>query len=165
MINRHVLLVIVLGGLILLGGCATSGDSDPEPPQMNGEKSPRVTLKRFRNMMRQQNWKYVYLLMSERTKRIYSRSRIKTFLRRTKPGILERFRLMTWNVTDVSVNREAGTGTLTLQHPTERDYKKTYRFRLENGIWRLDWSLADLLGVPRSIEAKASGSEDNYGSR
>ncbi len=154
-------LFIFLAGLITTTGCVNTEEPESDPTKMQGEKSPRITLKRLRNLLRQEDWKYVYLLMSSRTRKLYTRSRIKTFLNKTKPGILERYRLMTWNITDQTLNPDDGTGTLTLRHPTKTDYSQTYRFVLENEIWRLDWSLADLLEVPRSVEREIDLSDEN----
>jgi len=159
MIRRVVVVFLMFGGLVIVVGCASDGTPKTGSPAVKGETTPRASLKQFRKMLRNGNWKYVHLLMSERARSLYTRSRIKTFLQRTKPGALERYRLLTWNVVDVTRVPDRQAADVTLQHPSKTKYRQTYRFVLENGIWRLDWSLADLLDVPRAVESKTDDSE------
>ncbi len=141
-------------GLLSIGlvSCVSSGKPESEQVFSSGDQTPRDTLRNFRKTMRKDAWQYVHVLLSERARSCYSQDRLKTFLTRTIPGALERLRLHHWNVKSIEPGDNPDEARLTLVHPRDPDFTQTYRMIREDEYWRIDWSMADVLNVPRSVE-------------
>lgn len=145
------LLFILVGTLFL--GCATNGSRNNLKEKIDPDHPPQATIKRFRNFVKEQKWRFAYQILSSRTRNCYEFDDFRSFLNRTKPGILIQYRFRTWRINDTSQKNDSNnTAFVQLVHPQKESYKQTYRLRFENDLWRLDWSMAEAFGVPRSVE-------------
>lgn len=150
--NRRVPAFVSLVVLAAFLSCTTAPEPASEDVFASADQTPRDTLENFRKSLREREWRYVHVLLSERARNCYSRDKLKTFLSRTVPGGLEQLRLRQWDVKDISPGSGEGEAWLTLVHPRFPDHTQTYRMVREDEYWRIDWSMADVLNVPRSVE-------------
>ncbi len=135
--------------LLLFLACCSTGPQKVSLPEGDG---PETYFQRFRDSLESGEWKYVHLLLSKRARNCYSRSKLQRFLTKTKPGILERSRLLYWNIERVEPGESKKEARLLLVHPRKKEFRRWYPMKLQDGVWRLDWSMADVLKVPRRVE-------------
>lgn len=151
--TKHTFLYLSFTGFLLLSisGCSLFQESSSVEATFQNNDKPASAIRRFRSMLSQQKWTYAYQLLSQNTRSCYDQDDFQQFMTKTKPGILIQSRFLHWKITTVN-QTSPKKATVRLRHPTQTSFHKTYRVLLEKKLWRLDWSMAEAFGAPRTLE-------------
>lgn len=144
----HVCLLLSLAFLLLTG--ATCPHKDNQPPDRG---TPAQTMDTFRQALEDYKYTTAYECLSKNTRRRYPKDQFQMMLEWTIFGILLRNMLIKWDVTDTQYDSlDKNKAIVILSHGKYPEYQKDFIFVYERKGWRIDITMARLLGVPQEDE-------------
>jgi hypothetical protein len=149
---RHYKLVILLGFILITSasGCIFWGG--PGEDRANSRETPQKTLDVFKTALDARDYSTAYHCLSKGTKLRYQFAHFKLMFEYTVFGVLIKNMVVSWETEFIKYTRDGNGATLRLRHRRYATYKKDFIFVYENKGWRMDFTLARVLGMPQEDE-------------
>ncbi|MBI5778100.1 MAG: hypothetical protein HZA49_01420 [Planctomycetes bacterium] len=141
------------------------GASCPPHDTLVKRTSPAKNLKVMREALAKSDYSTAYYCLSQDTRGRYKYGDFKLMLEYTIFGILIRSILTYWEVEDIKYFQETAAATepnetpktiekarVRLRHWKYPEYQKEFVFIYEEDGWRIDFTLAGIVGVPQEDE-------------
>jgi len=159
---RHIKYIICLAVIAILSYGASCPSRDiPITPRT----SPAKNLKVMNAALEKGDYSTAYYCLSQDTRGRYKYGDFKLMLEYTIFGILIRSILVYWEVEDIKYFKETVASTVKdeppktiekarvlLKHWKYPEYQKEFVFIYEDDGWRIDFTLAGIVGVPQEDE-------------
>ncbi|MFH0888866.1 MAG: hypothetical protein V1871_06625 [Planctomycetota bacterium] len=152
--------ILFLGALWIFLTGASCPPRDTEVRRETPEKNLRI----LREALEKEDYQTAYYCLSKSTHQRYKYGDFKIMFEWTIFGVLIRSMLINWDIKSVKYFNEAikdsdGKTTKTiekakvvLQHWKYSEYQKEFIFVYENNGWRIDFTLAGIIGMPQEDE-------------
>jgi hypothetical protein len=152
--------IIFLGLLLLL----SSGASCPPYDTPIKRESPEKNLRVLKDSLEKGDYGTAYFSLSKNTRQRYAYNDFKMMLEWTIFGILIKSLLINWETKSVNyfkeIIKDPNTKTpktiekakVLLQHWKYPQYQKEFIFIYEDNGWRIDFTLAGIIGIPQEDE-------------
>ncbi len=147
--NVNLCRLFLMGCLLLTCGlgCAGLGRDKAGP-----RETPQQTMDVFRKALETRDYSTAYHCLSKNAKSRYQFNHFKMMFEWTVFGILIKNMVVSWETESIKYSHARQEARLTLRHQYYPTYKKTFFFVYENEGWRVDFTLARILGMPQEDE-------------
>lgn len=137
--------------LVFLLTGATCPRQLPDPP--SSDKTPAKTLAVFREALDNHKYTTAFNCLSQNSQNRYPKEQFEMMLQWTIFGILLRNLLIKWDVVGTKYDsQDKYKAMVTLRHNKRPEYQKDFIFVYEEEEWRIDITIARLLGMPQEDE-------------
>lgn len=145
-------LALVLGAALATHGCTPGPrptDKLPDPPATS---TPAEAFRRFSESLRAEEYPAMFALLSSDTQERYELWEFEDMFKKTRFGKLFRHLMLDWKVREYDIQPDRTSALVTLEHPTRKEYAKTFGMVLENGDWKVRLTIAQALDMPEYDE-------------
>lgn len=148
-INIRLWVILAFLLLICCNGCIFSGLGKDKAESRD---TPQETMRVFRKALETRDYSTAYHCLSRNAKTRYQFNHFKMMFEWTVFGILIKNMVISWEPEHTKYSRDRTEATLRLRHHFYPTYKKDFFFIYEDDGWRIDFTLARILGIPQEDE-------------
>lgn len=144
-------LIVLVASLIFIPnqGCLFSGLGKD---RAGSRDTPKETMDVFRKSLETRDYSTAYHCLSQNAKSRYKFNHFKMMFEWTIFGVLIKNMVISWEPIRIKYARNRTEATLMLRHQQYPAYKKDLFFIYEDDGWRIDFTLARILGMPQEDE-------------